>query len=157
MIDCANGAAYSVGPKVFRELGAEVQPVFNNPDGLNINESCGATDVTALAKIVKANKADLGIALDGDADRLIMVDHNGEVVDGDELLFIIAISRQREGSLNGGVVGTLMSNLGLEHAPLPPHFLPLLSRLFTLPPQVPLPPRSPRHTPPPSPPVSQHL
>ncbi len=116
VIDCANGAAYSVGPKVFRELGAEVQPVFNNPDGLNINESCGATDVSSLAKIVTANKADLGIALDGDADRLIMVDHNGEVVDGDELLYIIAKGAQDSGRLEGGVVGTLMSNLGLEKA-----------------------------------------
>ena len=116
VIDCANGAAYSVGPKVFRELGAEVQPVFNNPDGLNINEGCGATDVSALAKLVKANKADLGIALDGDADRLIMVDHKGEVVDGDELLFIIAKGAKDSGRLEGGVVGTLMSNLGLEKA-----------------------------------------
>ncbi len=116
VIDCANGAAYSVGPKVFRELGAEVHPVFNNPDGLNINESCGATDVTALARIVKADKADLGIALDGDADRLIMVDHNGEVVDGDELLYIIAKGAYDSGRLEGGVVGTLMSNLGLEKA-----------------------------------------
>ena len=116
VVDCANGAAYSVGPKVFRELGADVQPVFNNPDGLNINEGCGATDVRALAKIVKGNKADLGIALDGDADRLIMVDHNGEVVDGDELLYIIAKGAQNAGRLEGGVVGTLMSNLGLEKA-----------------------------------------
>jgi len=116
VIDCANGAAYSIGPKVFREMGAEVIPVFNQPDGLNINESCGATDIDALAKIVKAEKADLGIALDGDADRLIMIDHQGEVVDGDELLYIIAKGAEKRGSLNGGVVGTLMSNLGLEKA-----------------------------------------
>lgn len=116
VIDCANGAAYSVGPKVFRELGAEVHPVFNNPNGLNINENCGATDVSALAKIVKADKADLGIALDGDADRLIMVDHNGDVVDGDELLYVIAKGAHDSGKLEGGVVGTLMSNLGLEKA-----------------------------------------
>lgn len=116
VIDCANGAAYSVGPKVFRELGADVQPVFNNPDGLNINENCGATDVSALAKIVTGNQADLGIALDGDADRLIMVDHKGEVVDGDELLYIIAKGALDSGRLDGGVVGTLMSNLGLEKA-----------------------------------------
>jgi len=116
IIDCANGAAYSIGPKVFRELGANVQPVFNHPDGLNINEACGATDIDALAKLVSGNKADLGIALDGDADRLIMVDHNGEVVDGDELLYIIAKGAHRRGRLEGGVVGTLMSNLGLEKA-----------------------------------------
>jgi len=116
VIDCANGAAYSIGPKVFREMGAEVQPIFNHPDGLNINEDCGATDIDALAKLVVGNGADLGIALDGDADRLIMVDHKGEVVDGDELLYIIAKGAQRRGSLKGGVVGTLMSNLGLEKA-----------------------------------------
>jgi len=116
IVDCANGAAYSIGPKVFRELGANVQPVYNNPDGFNINENCGATDVEALAKLVTGNGADLGIALDGDADRLIMVDHNGEVVDGDELLYIIAKGAQAAGELKGGVVGTLMSNLGLEKA-----------------------------------------
>ncbi len=116
VIDCANGAAYSIGPKVFREIGAEVQAVFNQPDGLNINADCGATSVDALVKLVISNKADLGIALDGDADRLIMVDHQGEVVDGDELLYIIAKGAQRRGRLRGGVVGTLMSNLGLEKA-----------------------------------------
>lgn len=116
VVDCANGAAYSVAPKVFRELGANVQAVFNDPDGLNINENCGATDVKALAKLVISNQADIGIALDGDADRLIMIDHNGVVVDGDELLYIIAKGAQSQGKLNGGVVGTLMSNLGLEKA-----------------------------------------
>ncbi len=117
IVDCANGAAYSIAPKVFRELGANVQAVFNDPDGLNINESCGATDTDALAKLVVGNGADIGIALDGDADRLIMVDHNGEIVDGDELLYIIAKGAHNDGRLNGsGVVGTLMSNLGLEKA-----------------------------------------
>lgn len=116
VIDCANGAAYSVGPKVFRELGANVQPVFNHPDGLNINEDCGATDMDALAKLVVGNNADVGVALDGDADRLMMVDHNGEVVDGDELLYIISKGAKDAGRLEGGVVGTLMSNLGLEKA-----------------------------------------
>jgi len=116
VIDCANGAAYSVGPKVFRELGADVQPVFNHPDGLNINEGCGATDMEALTKLVVGNKADIGIALDGDADRLMMVDHNGEVLDGDELLYIISKGAKDSGRLEGGVVGTLMSNLGLEKA-----------------------------------------
>lgn len=116
VIDCANGAAYSVGPKVFRELGADVQPIFNHPDGLNINEDCGATNMDALAKLVKGNEADIGIALDGDADRLMMVDHTGEVVDGDELLYIISKGAKDGGRLEGGVVGTLMSNLGLEKA-----------------------------------------
>lgn len=116
VIDCANGAAYSIGPKVFRELGADVEPIFNNPDGLNINENCGATNTNSLAKLVVANKADIGIALDGDADRLIMVDHNGEVVDGDELLYIVTAGAKAKGRLEGGVVGTLMSNLGLEKA-----------------------------------------
>lgn len=116
VIDCANGAAYSIAPKVFRELGADVIPIFNDPDGFNINEQCGATNTDVLVREVLANKADLGIALDGDADRLIMVDHNGEVVDGDELLYIIAKGAQKRGRLQGGVVGTLMSNLGLEKA-----------------------------------------
>ncbi len=116
VVDCANGAAYSIAPKVFRELGAEVFPIFNQPDGLNINKGCGATDLTALSKVVVANKADLGLALDGDADRIMMVDHNGEVVDGDELLYIIAKDAHKRGKLGGGVVGTLMSNFGLEKA-----------------------------------------
>lgn len=116
VVDCANGAAYSIAPKVFRELGADVIPIFCQPDGLNINESCGATDTDALVKQVMKNKADLGIALDGDADRLIMVDHKGEVVDGDELLYIITKGAQNGKRLKGGVVGTLMSNLGLEKA-----------------------------------------
>jgi len=116
IVDCANGAAYSIAPKVFRELGANVEPVFNNPDGFNINQNCGATDVNSLIKLVKGNQADIGIALDGDADRLIMVDENGEVVDGDELLYIISKGAHDNGLLKGGVVGTLMSNLGLEKA-----------------------------------------
>jgi len=116
IVDCANGAAYSIAPKVFRELGANVQPVFNHPDGFNINENCGATDVDALVKLVVGNQADIGIALDGDADRLIMVDAFGEVVDGDELLYIIAKGAHDNGTIEGGVVGTLMSNLGLEKA-----------------------------------------
>ena len=116
VIDCANGAAYSIAPKVFRELGAEVLPIFNQPDGLNINKECGATDLAALAKLVTANGADLGLALDGDADRIMMVDHQGVVVDGDELLYIIAKDAQKRNVLNGGVVGTLMSNFGMEKA-----------------------------------------
>jgi len=116
VIDCANGAAYSIAPKVFRELGAEVEAIFNQPDGLNINQRCGATDLASLAKVVVGNNADLGIALDGDADRVMMVDSNGEVVDGDELLYIVARQAQKQGVLGGGVVGTLMSNFGLEKA-----------------------------------------
>ena len=116
VVDCANGATYQVAPSVFDELGAEVVAIGVDPDGLNINQDCGSTQPELLQEIVLDHQADLGIALDGDGDRVIMVDHKGNLVDGDELLFIIALSRQKEGHLNGGVVGTLMSNLGLEHA-----------------------------------------
>jgi len=116
VVDCANGATYQVAPDVFDELSAEVIAVGVQPDGLNINQECGSTEPGRLQKIVLEHNADLGVALDGDGDRLIMVDNEGELVDGDELLFIIAMSRLREGTLKGGVVGTLMSNLGLEHA-----------------------------------------
>lgn len=114
VVDCANGATYHVAPDVFRELGAEVITIANTPDGLNINEACGATHVDGLCEAVWRYRADVGIALDGDGDRLIMVDHQGQTVDGDEVLAIIAHHRVNEGSLQGGVVGTLMSNLGLE-------------------------------------------
>ena len=114
VVDCANGAAYRIAPKVFEELGAEVHTIGVNPDGFNINDGCGATKPETLQQVVLANKADAGISLDGDGDRLIMVDHRGERVDGDELLYIIA--RHQRKILNGGVVGTLMSNLGLEQA-----------------------------------------
>ncbi|NOR39687.1 MAG: phosphoglucosamine mutase [Gammaproteobacteria bacterium] len=116
IVDCANGATYQVAPSVFDELSAEVVAIGIQPDGLNINQQCGSTQPDRLQKIVLEHNADLGIALDGDGDRVIMVDHAGDLVDGDELLFIIAMSRLREGALKGGVVGTLMSNLGLEHA-----------------------------------------
>ncbi len=116
VLDCANGATYHIAPAVFQELGAEVVVLGDQPDGLNINKGCGSTHPKWLQKNVLLQKADLGIAFDGDGDRLIMVDHQGNVVDGDELLFIIAMDRWRQGTLNGGVVGTLMSNLGLEHA-----------------------------------------
>ena len=116
VVDCANGATYQVAPSVFDELGAEVIAIGTDPDGLNINQDCGSTQPELLREIVLDHEADLGVALDGDGDRVIMVDHKGNLVDGDELLFIIAMSRQQEGTLNGGVVGTLMSNLGLEHA-----------------------------------------
>lgn len=116
VLDCANGATYHVAPCVFQELGAEVIEIASAPDGLNINENCGATDVSSLKTIVQAEEADLGIALDGDGDRLIMVDHQGAVVDGDELLYIIAKAMRDQGMLAGGVVGTQMSNFGLEQA-----------------------------------------
>lgn len=116
VVDCAHGATYQVAPSVFREIGADVIASCVSPDGLNINRDCGSTRPEMLQKMVLEHGADLGIAFDGDGDRVIMVDDRGELVDGDELLFIIAVSRQREGMLHGGVVGTLMSNLGLEHA-----------------------------------------
>jgi phosphoglucosamine mutase len=116
VLDCANGAAYKVAPSVFRELGAEVAVLSAQPDGLNINDDCGSTHVEALQAAVVTQQADLGIAFDGDADRVLMVDHTGALVDGDELLFIIARDLQERGKLQGGVVGTLMSNLGLELA-----------------------------------------
>ncbi|MCC5809930.1 MAG: phosphoglucosamine mutase [Ectothiorhodospiraceae bacterium] len=116
VVDCANGATYHVGPEVFRELGAEVISIGNRPDGLNINVDCGSTNPAALQRCVVENGADAGIAFDGDGDRVIMVDALGRVVDGDELLYIIARDRQQAGQLRGPVVGTLMSNLGLENA-----------------------------------------
>lgn len=116
VVDTANGATYHIAPDVFSELGAEVLPIFNQPNGLNINKDCGATKTQALQKIVVAEQADLGIALDGDGDRLIMVDDQGVEVDGDEIVFIIARHALKQGKLQGGVVGTLMSNLGLEVA-----------------------------------------
>jgi len=116
VVDCANGATYQVAPSVFDELGAEVIAIGTEPDGLNINRDCGSTRPDLLRKIVQEHNADAGIALDVDGDRVIMVDNQCEMVDGDELLFIIALSRKQQGSLRGDVVGTLMSNLGLEHA-----------------------------------------
>ena len=116
VVDCAHGATYKIAPAVFQELGAQVIAIGCSPDGLNINEGFGATSPEALAERVVQEGADLGIALDGDGDRLVMVDHLGEVVDGDELLVIIALHQQAKGLLTGGVVGTLMSNLGLEVA-----------------------------------------
>lgn len=116
VVDCANGATYHIAPNVLRELGANVIAVGCEPNGLNINEKCGATDVAMLQARVLAEKADLGIALDGDGDRLIMVDEHGNKVDGDQILYIIAREALRQGQLRGGVVGTLMSNMGLEVA-----------------------------------------
>lgn len=116
VVDCAHGAAYKVAPSVFRELGVQVTVLSAQPNGLNINDNCGSTHVEALQAEVLAQQADLGIAFDGDADRVLMVDHSGAVVDGDELLFIIARDLLERGKLQGGVVGTLMSNLGLDLA-----------------------------------------
>lgn len=116
VVDCANGATYHVGPEVFRELGAEVVTLGDQPDGLNINVECGSTRPEAVREMVRRVGADAGIAFDGDGDRVIMVDADGELVDGDEVLYIIASARQATGRLRGPVVGTLMSNLGLEHA-----------------------------------------
>jgi len=116
VVDCAHGATYNVAPYVFDELGARVTPIGNNPNGFNINDGVGSTYPEHLIAAVLEHGADLGIALDGDGDRLIMVDDKGNTVDGDQILYIIARSRMRLGNLKGAVVGTLMSNLGLEHA-----------------------------------------
>ena len=116
VVDCAHGATYHIAPNVFKELGATVMAIGSEPNGLNINLDCGSTKPKMLQAAVIEHQADIGIALDGDGDRLIMVDHKGEEVDGDEILFIIAESRHKLDSLNGSVVGTVMSNLGLEHA-----------------------------------------
>ncbi|MDY0071545.1 MAG: phosphoglucosamine mutase [Thauera sp.] len=114
-VDCAHGAAYQIAPSVLHELGAEVMPVAVKPDGLNINDGVGATRPESLRQAVLTHRADLGIALDGDADRLIMVDQRGEIYDGDKLIYVIARDRHTRAQLPG-VVGTLMSNLGFEHA-----------------------------------------
>lgn len=116
VLDCAHGATYQIAPAVFRELGAEVIEIGTTPDGLNINKEVGSTSPKALQQKVIETRADLGIAFDGDGDRVVMVDENGDVVDGDELLYIMAIHAKSRGRLGGGVVGTLMSNLGLELA-----------------------------------------
>jgi len=116
VVDCANGATYRVAPAVFEELGAEVITVGVDPDGLNINEGCGSTNPEFLSQAVLEHGANLGIALDGDGDRVIMVDANGAIVNGDELLYVIATARQDKGLLQGGVVGTVMSNFGMELA-----------------------------------------
>ncbi|MGC7590102.1 phosphoglucosamine mutase [Bisgaard Taxon 46] len=116
VVDCANGATYHIAPNVMRELGAEVIEIGTQPNGMNINEKCGATDIKALQDKVLEVKADVGLAYDGDGDRIMMVDHLGNKVDGDQILFIIAREALRSGNLKGGVVGTLMSNMSLELA-----------------------------------------
>jgi phosphoglucosamine mutase len=115
-LDCAHGSTYKVAPAVLRELGAKVHVIGNLPDGMNINERCGSTEPRAMQETVVRCGADLGIALDGDGDRVVFADRNGELVDGDELLYIIASARKAEGTLAGGVVGTVMTNFGLELA-----------------------------------------
>ena len=116
VFDGANGAGYKVGPRTLANLGAEVIPIGCSPNGRNINQGCGSTSPELLSLTVPAVKADVGVALDGDGDRLVMVDEDGNLVDGDQLLYILARSRQSTGELKGPVVGTVMSNLGLEHA-----------------------------------------
>ena len=116
VVDCANGATYHIAPNVFRELGAEVIEIGVSPNGTNINHECGATSMAAISAAVVEHQADLGIALDGDGDRLMMVDHTGYVIDGDESVYVIACNDLHNGSIDGGVVGTLMSNMGLELA-----------------------------------------
>ena len=116
VVDCANGATYHIAPNVLRELGATVIAIGVQPDGMNINKECGATDLKLLQQRVLADKADIGLAYDGDGDRIMMIDHLGDKVDGDQILYIIAREALRQGQLRGGVVGTLMSNMGLELA-----------------------------------------
>jgi len=116
VVDCAHGATYHIAPLVISELGAEVIAMGVEPNGININQDCGATSMQAISERVIKEKADFGIAFDGDGDRVMMVDHTGYVLDGDELLYIIARDKLRKGKLNGGAVGTKMSNLGLEQA-----------------------------------------
>lgn len=116
VIDCANGAAYKVGPRILADLGAEVIPIGCSPNGRNINDGCGSTAPDLLQLTVPGVRANVGVALDGDGDRLVMVDHLGRILDGDQLLYIMANARKKEGTLKGPVVGTVMTNLGLEVA-----------------------------------------
>ncbi|MEE4293693.1 MAG: phosphoglucosamine mutase [Xanthomonadales bacterium] len=115
-LDCANGATYRVAPAILRELGANVSCIGDEPNGTNINENCGSTAPAAMLQHVIDTGADVGIALDGDGDRVVMADAEGNLVDGDDMLYIIASARKAEGTFHGGVVGTLMSNFGLEQA-----------------------------------------
>lgn len=116
VIDCAHGAGYKVGPRILADLGAEIIPLGCSPNGRNINLNCGSTSPQLLQHTVPGVRAHVGVALDGDGDRLVMVDHLGRVVDGDQLLYVLATARHAAGQLLGPVVGTVMSNLGLEHA-----------------------------------------
>lgn len=116
VVDCAHGATYHIAPNVFTELGAEVISINDKPDGFNINRACGSTDPEAMRQMVLQSNADIGISVDGDGDRVILADAKGRLVNGDQLLYIISRDRQQRGLLHGGVVGTLMSNYGLEKA-----------------------------------------
>jgi len=116
VVDCANGATYRIAPDVFRELGAEVIAMNHRPNGVNINRDCGSTHPEGMCAAVREAGADLGIAFDGDGDRVLMADHEGELIDGDQILFILARWRAERGELEGGVVGTVMTNFGLEQA-----------------------------------------
>ncbi len=116
VVDCANGAAYNIAPSVFTELGAEVIAIGVSPDGFNINRDCGSTSLGAVKAAVLEHQADIGVALDGDADRVLFIDDKGLEVDGDQVLYLMSLSEQAEGCLGGGVVGTLMTNLALELA-----------------------------------------
>jgi phosphoglucosamine mutase len=116
VVDCANGAGYKVAPRVLADLGAEIVPIGCSPNGRNINDGCGSTSPELLQLTVPGVRAQVGLALDGDGDRVVMVDELGRCVDGDQLLYILAVARQRAGTLKGPVIGTVMSNLGLEHA-----------------------------------------
>ena len=116
VFDGANGAGYKVGPRTFGDLGADVIPIGCSPNGRNINDGCGSTEPGLLQLTVPALNADVGVALDGDGDRLAMVDENGQLIDGDQLLYVLAMARHRDATLQGPVVGTVMSNLGLEKA-----------------------------------------
>jgi len=116
VVDCANGAGYKVGPRLFADLGADIVPIGCSPNGRNINDACGSTSPELLQLTVPGVRAQVGIALDGDGDRVVMVDELGRCVDGDQLLYVLARARHEAGELRGPVVGTVMSNLGLEHA-----------------------------------------
>ena len=116
VVDCAHGAAYNIAPSVFRELGADVIAIGISPDGFNINKDCGSTSLDVVKAAVLEHQADIGIALDGDADRVLFIDEKGQVVDGDQVLYLMALFEESKGRLGGGVVGTLMSNLALELA-----------------------------------------
>src|SRR5262249_30359277 len=116
VVDCANGAAYKVGPRLLADLGAEIVPIGCSPNGRNINDGCGSTAPDLLQLTVPGVRAHVGLALDGDGDRLVMVDHLGRIVDGDQLLYVMARARKDAGTLRQPVVGTVMSNLGLEVA-----------------------------------------
>jgi len=116
VVDCANGATYRIAPSVFRELGAEVIAIHDRPDGININRDCGSTSPEGLCQAVREHRADLGVAFDGDGDRVVMVDHEGNLINGDRILYILARARRERDGRAEGVVGTVMSNFGLEEA-----------------------------------------